>query len=258
VPGGCIHECFRVQIRGHARFLKTNGLSFDDAFAAEADGLRALRAAGAPVPEVLASGSAHGKAFLLLEWLELGGVGDFGALGSMLAQLHRHSGPKFGWQRDNYIGATRQPNGWCDDWVEFWGARRLRPQVELATKKGYRLDHALFERACSLLRGHAPQPSLVHGDLWSGNAGFTAGGPVLFDPAVYFGDREVDVAMTELFGGFPDEFYAAYNEAFPLPAGYEARKRLYNLYHLLNHLNLFGEGYLAQVEEALRLLLERL
>jgi len=210
------------------------------------------------VPKVLASGTADGTAFVLLEWLELGKTGDFAALGSMLAELHRHSGPKFGWQRDNYIGATPQINGWSDDWKEFWRLRRLLPQLELARQRGYRLDHAPFERACSLLAGHAPGPSLVHGDLWGGNAGFTANGPVLFDPAVYFGDREVDLAMTELFARFPPEFYAAYNTAFPLSPGYETRKTLYNLYHLLNHLNLFGDVYLPPVEAALGLLLERL
>jgi protein-ribulosamine 3-kinase len=258
VPGGCIHQCFRVQVHGRTRFLKANDASFAAVFAAEADGLHALRAAGVRAPEPLTNGTARGKAFLLMEWLELGRAGDFAALGTLLAELHRHGGPRFGWERDNYIGATAQSNEWCEDWAEFWRERRFRPQLQLAEQKGYRLDRALFGRACALLRGHAPTPSLVHGDLWSGNAAFTPRGPVVFDPAVYYGDREVDLAMTELFGGFPTEFYAAYNAAFPLPPGYEARKVLYNLYHLLNHLNLFGEGYLAQVEASLSLLLERL
>ncbi|HEY6822187.1 MAG TPA: fructosamine kinase family protein, partial [Burkholderiales bacterium] len=229
MPGGCIHESFRVQVHGRTRFLKTNEASFDAVFAAEADGLHALRAAGVRAPEPLTNGTAGGKAFLLLEWLDLGKAGDFAALGLTLAELHRHSGPAFGWRRDNYIGATAQRNGWCDGWSEFWHDRRLKPQLQLAEQKGYRLDRALFARACAVLRGHAPAPSLVHGDLWSGNAAFTPHGPVLFDPAVYYGDREVDLAMTELFGGFPKEFYAAYQQAFPLLAGYETRKILYNL-----------------------------
>jgi protein-ribulosamine 3-kinase len=128
--------------------------------------------------------------------------------------------------------------------------RRLQPQLELARQNGFSIDLPRI----GLLESHKPAPSLLHGDLWSGNTGFTPQGPVVFDPAVYYGDREADLAMTELFGGFPDEFYAAYNEILPLPEGYARRKPLYNLYHLLNHLNLFGSGYLRQVEATLRLL----
>ena len=244
--GGCIHDCYRVTIGGQPRFLKTNDASHADAFAAEADGLRALRGVGITAPEPL----AHGAGYLLLEFLELNGKRDFAALGRMLASAHRKTGPRFGWQRDNYIGSTPQQNGWCDDWAEFWLERRMRPQFELANRNGFRVSLASLK----LLENHKPQPSLLHGDLWSGNAGFTAGGPVLFDPAVYYGDREADLAMTELFGGFPRQFYAAYEAAFPLAPGYERRKHLYNLYHLLNHLNLFGAGYLGQVESTLRLL----
>jgi protein-ribulosamine 3-kinase len=168
----------------------------------------------------------------------------------MLANAHRKPGPRFGWAHDNYIGATPQQNGWCDDWAEFWYERRLKPQLDMARASGF----ALPDVPSSLLKGHQPQPTLLHGDLWSGNAGFTAQGPVVFDPAVYYGDREADLAMTELFGGFPKAFYRAYDEAFPLAEGYERRKHLYNLYHLLNHLNLFGSGYLGQVKSSLRLL----
>jgi protein-ribulosamine 3-kinase len=250
VSGGCIHRCYRVLVAGSARFLKTNSTRHSDAFAAEADGLTALRAAGLRAPEPLARGVAGGEAYLLLEFLEFEGRGDFAALGRMLAQAHRKPGPGFGWARDNYIGATPQQNGWMDDWMEFWRERRLRPQLELARQRGY----ALEEPGLDVLRNHRPQPSLLHGDLWSGNAGFTAEGAVVFDPAVYYGDREADLAMTELFGGFPREFYRAYTQAFPLPEGYERRKHLYNLYHLLNHLNLFGSGYLGQVKATLSLL----
>jgi protein-ribulosamine 3-kinase len=251
--GGCIHDCYRVRIGGRARFLKTNDPVHADAFAAEAEGLSALRAAGARVPEPIAHGIAAGRAYLLLEYLALDGPRDFAALGHMLARFHRTPGARFGWQRDNYIGATPQPNGWCDDWREFWVERRLRPQLELAKQNGFRIA----EPSLRSLEGHRPQPSLLHGDLWNGNAGFTTDGPVVFDPAVYYGDREADLAMTELFGGFPRTFYEAYHAAWPLDAGYEQRKHLYNLYHLLNHLNLFGAGYLGQVESTLRLLLLR-
>jgi fructosamine-3-kinase len=251
VSGGCIHNCYRVSVGSRLRFLKLNEAPCAEAFAAEADGLDALRASGMRAPEPLAHGVAGEQAYLLLEYLELNNKGDFAALGRMLAQAHRTPGARFGWERDNYIGATPQVNGWCDDWAEFWRERRLRPQIELAKRNGFDLPS---KDPGALLENHKPQPSLLHGDLWSGNAGFASEGPVVFDPAVYYGDREADLAMTELFGGFPREFYEAYNEAFPLPDGYERRKHLYNLYHLLNHLNLFGGGYLAQVKATLRLL----
>jgi len=177
-------------------------------------------------------------------------------MGEQLADLHRHTSPdgRFGWHRDNYIGATPQANGWKESWAEFWLERRLRPQLELAGRNGFVLEAPPL----GLLDGHEPKPCLLHGDLWSGNAGFTLQGPVVFDPAVYYGDREADLAMTELFGGFPREFYEAYQEAYPLENGYELRKQLYNLYHLLNHLNLFGAGYLAQVKATLGLLRDAL
>lgn len=249
--GGCIHRCYRVRCRGAARFLKLNDARFADAFAAEADGLEALRSAGAAAPAPLAHGVAGEHAYLLLEYLDLNGRKDFAALGRMLASAHRQAGPRFGWPRDNYIGTTPQANGWCDDWRQFWLERRMRPQVELAKRNGF--DIAI--PALEALDGHVVRPALLHGDLWRGNAGFTSAGPVLFDPAVYYGDRETDLAMTELFGGFPREFYAAYEEIYPLESGHERRKHLYNLYHLLNHLNLFGGGYLSQVRATLGLLL---
>jgi fructosamine-3-kinase len=224
-------------------------------FAAEVDGLQALRNAGVTVPATLSHGLSAGGAFLQLEFLDLRKEGDWAALARMLARLHRASGPRYGWHRDNYIGATPQQNGWCDDWAEFWHSHRLAPQLELARSNGFAVE--IFD-VMKILEDHTPQPSLLHGDLWSGNAGFTAAGPVVYDPAVYYGDREADLAMTELFGGFPREFYSAYQNAFPLAEGYEKRKPLYNLYHLLNHLNLFGAGYLQQVKAALGLLRDRL
>jgi protein-ribulosamine 3-kinase len=229
-------------------FLKEGAPSRADAFAAEAEGLEALRP-HIRVPQVLDRGMRNGKAFILLEHLDLK-AGDFAQLGRVLAKLHRQTAPRFGWARDNYIGLGRQRNGWCNDWAEFWRTRRLLPQIDLASRNGFGVEMPTL----TLLENHRPPPSLLHGDLWSGNAGFTEEGPVVFDPAVYYGDREADLAMTELFGGFPKQFYQAYDEAFPLPAGYEQRKHLYNLYHLLNHLNIFGGGYLSQVKATLGLL----
>ena len=249
VGGGCIHRCFRAMKDGRPVFLKVNDARHADGFAAEADGLKALRASGCAAPEPLEHGVCGNEAYLLMECLELQPGGDFAALGRMLAALHRTKGESFGWARDNYIGSTPQINTPCESWAQFWRERRMAPQVALARKNGFDID---LGRACQLLDAHQPQPSLVHGDLWRGNAAFLPGGsPVIFDPAVYYGDCEVDLAMTELFGGFPAQFYAAYG---PMPAGYESRKHLYNLYHLLNHLNLFGAGYLAQVKSSLSLL----
>jgi protein-ribulosamine 3-kinase len=249
--GGAILECYWVSIAGAERFLKTGAAKYADAFAAEADGLGALRDAGARAPAAFATGIAGRKAYLLIEHLELAREGDFPALGRMLARLHRATNARFGWHRDNYIGANPQENGWHDDWATFWRERRLRPQLDLSKRNGFEVGEV---PALEMLSSHRPLPSLVHGDLWNGNVGFAQGEPVIFDPAVYYGDRECDLAMTELFGGFPDAFYAAYEAEYPLDSGYRERKHLYNLYHLLNHLNIFGGTYLAQVKATLGLL----
>jgi fructosamine-3-kinase len=192
---------------------------------------------------------------LLLEKLALRRDGDYAALARMLARTHRQRGPRYGWHRDNYIGLGAQANGWCEDWAQFWTERRMAPQIERARQNGFVIE---MPPVVPVLAGHLPEAALLHGDLWRGNAAFADGAPVIFDPAVYYGDRECDLAMTELFGGFPPEFYAAYEAAYPLAPGYAKRKTLYNLYHLLNHLNLFGAGYLGQVQAALRLLLDGL
>lgn len=244
-----------MRVAGKPCFLKTNTVTFADAFAAEADGLAALAASGLPVPSPIRHGGEGATAFLLLEFLELRSTGDFAALGRSLAALHSRPGPRFGWTRDNFIGATPQANAWSDHWAEFFRLRRIEPQLVLARSKGFDLE---MPDVGALLRGHEPEPALLHGDLWSGNVGFVDAGPVFFDPAVYYGDREADLAMTELFGGFPKPFYAAYEAALPPRPGYETRKHLYNLYHLLNHLNIFGGGYLGQVRATLRLLREAL
>ena len=236
-------------------FVKTNSAARLPMLEAEADGLRALACAKAiRVPAPVGCGGAGGVAFLALEWLELSGGGGDAALGAGLAQLHRTTAQAYGWHRDNTIGTTPQDNAWTDNWATFFGDRRIAPQLVLAAGKGHggrlqRDGERLLAAIPALLAGHAPAPSLLHGDLWSGNAARLASGePVIFDPAVHFGDREADLAMTELFGGFGADFYAAYAEAWPLAPGYATRRTLYNLYHVLNHLNLFGGGYRAQAE----------
>jgi fructosamine-3-kinase len=233
------------------------------AFEAEAEGLRALATTGAVrVPEVFASGRCGGTSYLVLEFLELSKSRCGGALGTALARLHRVEGRTFGWHRDNTIGLNPQRNGSSGDWVDFWRERRLQPQLALAAGNGFRgslqeLGARVAARLPVLFDDYRPLPSLLHGDLWGGNWGCLEGGaPVVFDPATYYGDRETDLAMTELFGGFPREFYDAYAAEWPLDPGYARRRPLYQLYHVLNHLNLFGGTYLAQAVDLSARLLE--
>lgn len=232
-------------------------------FEAEAEGLRALAASGPlRVPRPLCTSVTDNLAWLVLEYLAMGSDGaDSGArAGQQLAQLHRLTGQGFGWQRDNYIGATPQLNDWLSDWPAFWRRRRLEPQLEALARKGvggaWLKEAERLLDALPLLLDHRPQPSLLHGDLWAGNLAYGPDGePLIFDPAVYYGDRETDLAMTELFGGFGQAFYQAYQAAWPLAPGYGRRKKLYNLYHILNHANLFGGGYLGQAQRMIRELL---
>ena len=264
VTGGSINACYHWRGDATPMFVKVGPRAAHDAFAAEAEGLRELDAARAlRVPRVLASGLAGTAAFLALEWIEPGPA-DAACerrLGEGLAALHAVTAPRYGFRRDNTIGRTPQANEWSADWIEFFRERRLRPQLVLGERRGFprRLGARgarLLEALPALLAGHRPGASLLHGDLWGGNwLASTAGEPVLFDPAVYYGDRETDLAMTHLFGGFGPAFYRAYESAAPLPAGAALRCELYNLYHVLNHANLFGGGYTAQAQSLIERLL---
>jgi fructosamine-3-kinase len=266
IGGGSINRCYRWRAACGPMFVKIATRSEQAAFTAEAEGLRELGATRTlRVPAVLATGIVDAAAFLALEWIERG-VADPACerrLGTGLAALHGTSATRFGWRRDNTIGRTPQANAWSADWVEFFRERRLRPQLMLATRNGFaRLLAARGERLLAalpaLLAGHSARCSLLHGDLWGGNwLASATGEPVLIDPAVYYGDREADLAMTHLFGGFGAAFYRAYEEAAPLPAGAALRAELYNLYHVLNHANLFGGGYASQARAIIdRLLAE--
>jgi len=262
--GGCINRGLTLTgADGRRFFVKFNQAVHLSMFEAEAAGLaELLNAQAIRVPTPLTYGLADGQSFLIMEWLDLNRRGDSRLLGEQLARLHRTTRQAFGWHRDNTIGSTPQLNADMDDWIAFYRERRLRPQLDLAARHG--ASYALVERGDRLLAdlatffpGYSPQPSLLHGDLWSGNAAFSEGMPIIFDPAVYFGDRETDLTMTELFGGFQKDFYAAYNATWPLDPGYASRKLLYQLYHLLNHFNLFGGGYGHQAQTTLdRLLAE--
>lgn len=263
VGGGDINDSYRLEGHdGFCYFLKLNDARHRALFVAEAAGLETIAATNTlRVPQPVAQGCFDQQCFLLLEYMELTQHGDARRLGEQLAAMHRHSADHFGFARDNFIGSTPQPNQWTDNWIDFWHEQRLGFQLRLAADNGYgeelpRAGEKLLERLPDFFGGYAPQPSLLHGDLWGGNHGYLADGtPVIFDPAAYYGDRECDLAMTELFGGYPADFYAAYRAAWPLDAGYEVRRDLYNLYHILNHANLFGGGYAARAHRMITHLL---
>jgi len=254
VSGGDISAAWRLATDDGDLFIKTGPLSAADMFAAEAEGLSEIAKTGTiRVPQVIASGPAETAVFLALEWLDLerANAAVEGRFGEQLAELHHVTERRFGWHRDNTIGLTSQHNTWSDDWVEFFREHRLAFQLRLAAENGFTGE--LQQRGAQLLKrlpvyfeGAGSAASLLHGDLWGGNWGCSGGNPVIFDPAVYYGDRETDLAMTRLFGGFGTAFYDAYESSWPLQDGHQARQRLYQLYHVLNHLNLFGSGYLGR------------
>jgi protein-ribulosamine 3-kinase len=253
VAGGDINAAYRCETdSGLSVFLKVNSRDNEDFFVAEADGLQALADAGvAVIPEVIGQGVTDEHAWLMLEYLPLASpsASSDRALGAALAELHEQTSEQHGWHRNNWIGASPQQNAPSPDWVTFYGSQRLSPQLDLARGNGAErqlLDatEAVIECLPQILAGHAPAPSLLHGDLWSGNrAALPDGRPVLLDPAVHCGDGECDLAMTRLFGGFGAGFYDAYHERLPQAPGHELRQDLYQLYHVLNHFNLFGGGY---------------
>ena len=259
VAGGCIHEAWKLTgetAEGTRHFfVKANAMDAKPMLAAEADGLAAIRAAACiRVPDTVVLDGDEERAWLVLEWLELASLSprSAAALGTALAAQHRLPQSQFGWEKDNFIGASPQANGFAHDWLDFWRDKRLVAQLRMAARN--RLPSKTIDRGerlaadCdALFRNYKPERSLLHGDLWGGNASSLPDAtPVVFDPAVYVGDRECDIAMTELFGGFPRDFMAAYSTAWPLDDGYRARRDFYNLYHVLNHANLFAGGYVAQ------------
>ena len=256
VSGGCINQALLFEGNGQRYFVKLNSASAADLFAAEADGLAAIAATETfRTPAVIASGATDKQAFLVLEHLDLRPVQspeDGERFAETLAAMHAVQGEHFGWRRDNYIGSTPQHNTESDNWARFFALQRIAPQLALARSKGFdgelqRLGQRLIDRIPALFLDYRPRPSLLHGDLWHGNAAMTVDEqPAIYDPAIHHGDRESDLAMSELFGGFPTTFYATYRRLGALDGDYEARKPLYALYHLLNHLNLFGRAYLGE------------
>jgi protein-ribulosamine 3-kinase len=266
VSGGSIHRSYRWRCGAAALFVKVADDAADATLAAEAAGLEALaKSRAVRVPRIVARGTVGPSAFLAMEWIESRPAGRAAEqrLGERLAAQHRLTEARFGFATDNFIGRTPQPNGWLPDWTEFFCERRLRHQLALAAQTGFAAlleqpGARLLESVGALLAAHRPQASLLHGDLWAGNwLASLQQEPVVFDPAVYYGDREADLAMTRLFGGFGRAFYQAYESESPLPAGHAVRAELYNLYHVLNHANLFGGGYARQARASIdRLLAE--
>lgn len=254
IGGGDISAAWRFDTGNRDVFLKTGPLSSMEMFSAEAEGLAEIaKTHSVRVPEVLAVGQAADTAFLALEWLSFERPDEHieSKLGERLAMMHRTVEDRFGWYRDNTIGTTPQHNDWSTEWIVFFCEHRLGYQLKLAAANGFTGElqengARLSKRLPVFFDDYTALPSLLHGDLWSGNWSCTGGEPVIFDPAVYYGDRETDLAMTKLFGGFGPPFYEAYEAAWPLQAGSRERQDLYQLYHVLNHLNLFGSGYLGR------------
>ena len=265
LPGGDINLAFRLDCGSHRFFVKLNRADHVSMFVAERKGLEALRSSQAiRVPEVHLTGYDGEHAYIVMEYIELGGADDHDRLAQALAAMHGCVQSHFGFHCDNAIGSTPQVNRPTTDWVEFWREQRLEFQLELARRNG--IEAKLIDRGLRLAENLAqffttyrPQASLLHGDLWRGNWGFDhVGNPVVYDPACYFGDHEADLAMMELFGSPGAGFFACYRECFPVDAGYAERRDLYNLYHLLNHANLFAGGYASRAQRSIDHLLAQL
>ena len=264
--GGCINQVAKItDDKGNCWLLKENSPHRLDMFIAEAEGLKEISQSNSiRVPEVICYGETSKRSYLILEYISLSNKSGNHKTAEKLALMHQHQSPIFGWHRDNTIGETPQSNQTTHSWVSFWQEQRLLPQLNIALvndypKNAYEDGIKLVEKIPLFFNTYQPIPSLLHGDLWGGNHAFDDNeNPVIFDPAVYYGDREADIAMTELFGGFDAGFYLHYNDCFKLDEGYAVRKTLYNLYHALNHYNLFGGGSASQAANMTRRLLAEL
>jgi fructosamine-3-kinase len=231
-------------------------------FVAEAAGLDAIRHSQTiRVPEVYLTSREENQACIVMEYIDLAGAPDRDLLARQLAAMHACYHERFGFDADNTIGSTPQINEFNDDWIEFWRRHRLGFQLKLARQNGCEArlidsGNHLAENLAPFFGSYHPRPSLLHGDLWSGNQGADdAGNPVIFDPACYYGDHQADLAMMELFGHPGERFFAVYHEHFPINPDYRLRRELYNLYHILNHANLFGGGYARQARSMIDRLL---
>lgn len=259
VHGGSINRSYQIKTNSKTYFLKTNPKdSLPDMFLVEAEGLKRIRQTNTlGVPEVLGHGKAGDEIFLILDWVNTGNndAGNQYLFGQQLAKMHSYSSDKFGLDHDNYMGSFIQKNDPHTSWSEFYISRRIEPQLKICSNNMLMLISNNFDVLFKILNELYPEekPSFVHGDLWSGNYIISEkGAPFLIDPAVYYGNREVDIAMSSLFGGFSIKFYQGYNDEFPMQQGWQERLDLWNLYPLLVHLNLFGTAYLGQIKSILK------
>lgn len=260
VAGGCINSAYRITTNNGPYFLKWNQEELLPMFRSEVQGLQKLDAhSPIQIPKTIASGTIESNAYLLLEWIEKGSpISDFWEhFGSSLAQQHQQSSEHFGLDHDNFIGKLPQSNTPHTSWYEFFILERLEPQLRMATSGGLveRKDRQSFDVLFKKLEQYIPEesPALLHGDLWNGNFMIAhSGHAAIFDPAVHYGHRETELAFTQLFGGFSDEFYASYQRTYPLQKKFEDRVELHNLYPLLVHVNLFGVSYLSGIRQTLK------
>ncbi len=257
VSGGDINENYQISDGEQRYFVKVNSPEKIEMFECEKENLAKLRSTNTvQVPEFITLGKTKEAAFLILNYLPtkpLYQCPSSRIFGEQLANLHlQHEQLEYGFDSDNYIGTTVQPNRWHKKWAQFFTEQRIGWQLELLAEKGISVaedNEAVLDSVYFGLKNHNPQPSLLHGDLWSGNAANGPFGPLCYDPACYYGDRECDIAMSELFGGFDNAFYQGYQSVYPLNERYQQRKSIYNLYHVLNHCNLFGGHYIGQAEQ---------
>ncbi len=262
IAGGDINNAFKVSDEKHSYFVKTNRQQLAYMFEAEARALKELfQTQTVKAPEPVSFGVCGHECYFVMQWLDLAGTPGGELFGRSMAELHRHTSEQFGFYLDNTIGSTHQLNQWSNDWVDFWQKQRLGYQLDLAKQNGFSgqltgLGLRLIEKTPLFFNSYKPVASLLHGDLWSGNWSSDGNGsPVIFDPASYYGDREADLAMMELFGHPGRQFFDAYNDVFPLDDGYVLRKKFYNVYHILNHANLFGASYAMQAQNMIEDLL---
>jgi len=253
VSGGDINRAYRLSDGSLQFFVKINDIELLPMFEAEMHGLNEIRDSDSiRCPQPIVCGVTGACAFIVMEYLDLSGSMDEIRFARQLAKMHLCRQRRFGYPIDNTIGSSPQPNAYDQDWVGFWQQQRLGFQLSLAKENGFGSElfdtgMRLNQQVASFFNNYSPIASLLHGDLWGGNQGAdSAGNPVIYDPACYYGDHETDLAMMELFGRPQRRFFEAYNEVFPIDPGYAQRRELYNLYHILNHANLFGASYVSQ------------
>jgi fructosamine-3-kinase len=258
VKAGMSHKAYKISDGKQRFFVKTNEKIYLPNFEAEAEGLKHFSSTMLfKVPKIMCTGLVSGHSFLVLEHIAMtkGDEQGWFQFGQVLAELHKSNTQQmYGWQEDNFIGLTPQSNLWQKKWNCFFAEQRIGFILQLLAEKGHLLANidTVVDSVKHLLSGHNPTASMLHGDLWQGNTGFYKNQPVLFDPAFHFGDRETDLAMTELFGRFPESFYQGYADIWPLEVNYEYRKSIYQLYHVLNHALLFGGHYLDSAKITLK------